>query len=176
MSVPMSKDVASLVLSEKANQLAHDAIGVRGRRLANGLAVLATLSGVASGVTGLADLAGKTGVAILGLLAGVSAACAVLALTMLKSADHLRTAGEYESLFLRTIVLDDSVPDREERLEGLREEFDDVVGNTRKTGVSLTNGQVLRYEKQARAILAYRVGPASAARAEVISLYEVLNP
>lgn len=52
-----------MLLSEKANQLGHDSIGIRGRRLTSVLLVLSALLGYLAGVTGLTDLVGKTAVA-----------------------------------------------------------------------------------------------------------------
>ena len=71
MSVPNLSGLASLLLSEKANQLGHDSIGTRGRRLTRVLLVLSALLGYLAGVTGLTDLVGKTAVAVLGIAAGV---------------------------------------------------------------------------------------------------------
>jgi hypothetical protein len=66
----MTRELSSLVLSEKANQLAHDAIGIRCRRLTTGLLVLSAVLGYAAGFTGLGDAMGKAGVTVLAFLAG----------------------------------------------------------------------------------------------------------
>lgn len=85
MSIPMTRELSSLIFSEKANQLAHDAIGVRCRRLTTGLLVLSAVLGYAAGFTGLGDAMGKAGVTVLAFLAGVTSTGTVLALTMFKS-------------------------------------------------------------------------------------------
>jgi hypothetical protein len=165
----MSANLASLLLSMKANQLGHDSVGGRGRRATSVLLVLSALLGYLAGVTGLADLIGKTVVAVLGILAGVSTTGAILALTMLKSGDHLRVAGEYELLFSKTVRHDEEKPEARVQHQELREAFDRVVEKTRTAGTSLTNGQVLRYERQARTALASEAGEANARKAKLLN-------
>ena len=144
----MSAELGSLVLSEKANQLAHDAIGILTRRLTTSLLVLSAVLGYVAGFTGLADLAGKTAVIVLGLLAGVVSTGAVLALTTFKPGDHLAIAGQYEQLLWATT----SLAGREEdaKLEQYLREFMRVVEKTRDRGIPLSNGQVRKYEKEAK--------------------------
>lgn len=170
MSAPMSVDLASLVLSEKANQLGHDSIGTLGRRLTSVLLVLSAILGYLAGITGLTDLVGKTAVAVIGIAAGVTATCAILALTMLKSGEHIRIAGEYELLFSRTVRLDKGTPEDQLRLQEFREAFDRVAEKSRIAGISLSNGQVIRYERRARAILALEVGEVNARKARLLSV------
>lgn len=169
MSAPMSAALASLVLSEKANQLGHDSIGTWGRRLTSALLILSAILGYLAGVTGLTGLVGKTAVAVLGIAAGVTTTSAILALTMLKSGEHLRIAGEYELLFIRTVRLDEGTSGDQLRHQEFREAFDRVVEKSRTAGISLSNGQVARYEGQARAILALEAGEANAVNAKLLN-------
>jgi hypothetical protein len=69
MSLPVSKKLASLLFSEKANQLAHARIGARGRRWTNGLLVLSAVLGYVAGFSGLVNLVGKTWVSLIALAA-----------------------------------------------------------------------------------------------------------
>jgi hypothetical protein len=170
MSDPISPGLASLLLSEKANQLGHDSIGTRGRRLTRVLLVLSALLGYLAGVTGLTDLVGKTAVAVLGIAAGVITTGAILALTMQKSDEHLRIAGEYELLFLKSARLVERNPEDQLRHREFREEFDRVVEKSRIERISLSNGQVIRFEKQARDILASAAGKANARKAKLLNV------
>jgi hypothetical protein len=144
----MTRELSSLIFSEKANQLAHDAIGVRCRRLTTGLLVLSAVLGYAAGFTGLGDAMGKAGVTVLAFLAGVTSTGTVLALTMFKSGEHLRFAGEYEQLLMATMPL--ALTEDAARFATCRDEFRRVVGRTRDAGVSLSQGQVRKYERMAR--------------------------
>ena len=105
MSIPMTGYQRDPILSEKANQLAHDAIGTWGRRSTNGLLFLSAVLGYGAGFSGLSDWIGKQGTAALGLAAGIATTIAVFMLITLKSADHLALAGEYEALYSRTAGL-----------------------------------------------------------------------
>jgi hypothetical protein len=144
----MTRELSSLDLSEKANQLAHDAIGIRCRRLTTGLLVLSAVLGYAAGFTGLGDVMGNAGVTVLAFLAGVTSTGTVLALTMLKSGEHLRFAGAYEQLLMATMPL--AINEDAAGLAKCRDEFSRVVGSTRDAGVSLSQGQVRKYERMAR--------------------------
>jgi hypothetical protein len=170
MSVPISCDLASLLLSAKANQLGHDSIGTLGRRLTQGLLILSAILGYLAGVTGLTDLVGKTTVAVLGIAAGVTTTSAILALTMQKPDEHLRIAGEYELLFSRSAQLNERNPEDQRRYRELREEFDRVVERSRLVRISLSNGQVSRCEGQARDILASAAGEANALKAKLLNV------
>ncbi len=159
MSLPASKELASLVFSEKVNQLAHDEIAARGRKLTNGLLVLSAVLGYLAGVSGLADLVGKVWVGAIALAAGISTTCLILAFTMLKSSDHLRTAGEYVQLYRLTVEIDDeTTPEGELRFQELWEAFFQVEDKTRAAGTALTPGQVAKYEKEAKEAMRMDLG------------------
>jgi hypothetical protein len=137
----MTRDLEDLILSEKANQLAHDAIGIRCRRITTGLVVLSAVLGYSAGASPVA----KT---LLAFFAGLAATAAVGALTVFKSGDHLRFAGEYEQVLMNTTTL--ARDDQGKGFEECRKHFFQIVARTRDAGVSLSDGQVVKYEKRAK--------------------------
>ena len=142
-----------MILSVKANQLAHDAIGTRGRRLTTGLLILSAILGYLAGVSALAHFIGKTAAAVLGIVAGLVSTCALLALTMQKPGDHLRVAGEYEALYLAAVQIDVSKPEAVRRIQECQKAFDRIAQQTRDSGIALTNGQQEKFGRKAREML-----------------------
>jgi hypothetical protein len=133
------------------------------------LLILSALFGYLAGVTGLTDLVGKTAVAVLGIAAGVATTSAILALTMLKSAAHLSAAGDYEKLFRAAVQLDERIAEDRLRHRKLRAESDRIAEDSRTAGISLSNGQVSRYEKQARTKLAAAAGDDNARKGRLLN-------
>lgn len=170
MSVPVSKKLASLLFSEKANQLAHARIGARGRRGTNGLLVLSAVLGYFAGFSGLVNLVGKTWVSLIALAAGISTTGVILALTTLKYSDHLRAAAEYELLYLRTIRVEEGTPEGQQRFSELWEAFEQVVDRVHAAGAALNPDQVTRYEEEARAALRKSRYPDAEKKAEILKV------
>jgi hypothetical protein len=160
VSIPPSRELRSLVLSETANKLGHDALGTRGRRLIAGLVVVAMVFGYAAGFTGLGGLFGEPVVEGLGLVAGIVSTVALWALTSMKPGEHLRLAGEYEQLLMATLPL--AGQEDTARYERCQRDFRELVRRSRDAGISLTNGQVTKYERMARAQLKVEYGVDSA--------------
>jgi hypothetical protein len=160
VSIPPSRELRSLVLSETANKLAHDALGTRGRRLVTGLVVGAAVLGYAVGFTGLGGLIGKPAVEVLGLVAGIVSTVAFWALTSMKPGEHLRFAGEYEQLLMATMPL--AGEEDTAKYERCQEDFKKLVRRTRDAGIALTNGQITKYERMARTQLKDEYGVDSA--------------
>jgi hypothetical protein len=162
VSIPPSRELRSLVLSETANKLGHDALGTRGRRLIAGLVVGAAVLGYAAGFAGLGGLFGKPTVEVLGLVAGLVSTVALWALTTMKPGEHLRLAGEYEQLLMATLSLAGREDENSARYKQCQKDFQDLVRRARDVGISLTIGQTTKYERMARAQLKDEYGVDSA--------------
>jgi hypothetical protein len=147
---PKSRELGNLILSAKAYQLAHDALGTRGHRMMTGLLVLSAIFGYLAGAAGLAALMGKTAASALGIVAGLVSTGALLALTTLKPGDHLRVAGQYQALFLATMQVDEGRPGDGRLFQEWREGFNRITDEATTAGIRLTNGQVRKYEREAR--------------------------
>lgn len=150
MSQPPSYAKASLLISEKANQLGHNAKGNQGRWWTNSFLGLSMLLGAVAGSTGLANLVSKTWVSIIALAATASTAVAISLLTTLKYDAHLRAQGKYAGLFHQTVRCDINTPDGVALFDLLWNDFGDVVGEVDSERVSLSNRQTRKYEKKAR--------------------------
>jgi hypothetical protein len=150
MSQPISYAKASLLISEKANQLGHNAKGNQGRWWANSFLGLSALLGAVAGSTGLADLVSKTWVSIIALAATASTTVAISLLTTLKYDAHLRAQGKYAALFHQTVRCDINTPDGVVHFDLLWKNFGDVVGEVDGERVSLNNSQTRKFERKAR--------------------------
>ena len=150
MSAPPVKEQASLLLSEKANQLGHASIGARGRRWTIGFLVLSTLLACIAGSTGLADLINKTWASVIALAASISTAGVILLFTTLKYDAHLRAQSKYQDLYLRTLACDVATRKGKALFEVLWEDFRRVVNEVNQEGASLAPGQVSKFEDKAR--------------------------
>lgn len=150
MSQPTSYAKASLLISEKANQLGHNAKGNQERWWTNGFLGLSALLGVVAGSAGLADLVSKTWVSIIALAATASTAVAISLLTTLKYDAHLRAQGKYAALFHQTVRCDINTPNGVAQFDLLWKNFGDVVGEVDCEQVSLNNNQTRKYEEKAR--------------------------
>jgi hypothetical protein len=150
MSQPRLYELGSLLISEKANQLGHNAKGNQGRRWTNILLGFSALLGVFAGSTGLADLVSKMWVSIIALAATATTAAVIFLLTTLKYDAHLRAQAKYEDLFHQTVRCDISTPDGAALFAHLWDDFGDIVREVNGERASLSNRQVLKYENKAR--------------------------
>jgi hypothetical protein len=153
MSDPPYKERASLLLSEKANQLGHASIGVRGRSWTNGFLVLSALLACVAGSTGLADLISKTWVSVIALAASLSTTVVILLLTTLKYDAHLRAQTKYQDLYLRTVGCDIEAYEGNVLFDTLWEDFRRVVEEVNQERASLTPRQVNKFENKAKELL-----------------------
>ena len=150
MSQPRLYELASLLISEKANQLGHNAKGDQGRWWTNSFLGLSAVLGAVAGSTGLADLVSKTWVSIIALAATASTTVAICLLTTLKYDAHLRAQGKYEDLFHQTVQCNINTPDGVELFKHLWNDFGNVVREVNGERASLSNRQVRKYEKEAK--------------------------
>lgn len=150
MAQPTLYQMASLLISEKANQLAHNARGDQGRWWTNGFLGLSLLLGAIAGSTGLADLVSKTWVSVIALAAAASTSVVISLMTTLKYDAHLRAQSKYADLFHRTVQCDIDSADGEVLFDLLWKDFGDVVREVDGEGASLSNRQIKKYEKKAR--------------------------
>ena len=150
MSVPNFKRKASLLLSEKANQIAHNSIGVFGRRWTTRFLALSITLGCIAGSTGLADLISKTWVSVIAIAASLSTALVILLLTTLKYDAHLRAQTRYQSLFMRTVGCDIRTPEGQAQFNCLWDEFWHVAELVDAEGAMLNRHQIRKYEQEAR--------------------------
>jgi hypothetical protein len=150
MSQPTSYAKASLLISEKANQLGHNAKGNQGRWWTNGFLGLSALLAAVAGSTGLADLVSKTWISVIALAATASTAVAISLLTTLKYDAHLRAQGKYAALFHQTVRCDINTTDGAALFDLLWKNFGNVVGEVDGERVSLNNSQTRKFEKKAR--------------------------
>jgi len=148
MSLPRSKDVADLLLSEKANQLGHARIGERGRFWTNTFLLISTLLGIAAGATGLADLISNREVGIIALAATLSTAFAFYLFTTLKYDAHLRAQGKYEDLYLRTLECNVETEEGVVLYAALRRDFRRIVNEVNNDRASLKSRQVTKCENE----------------------------
>jgi hypothetical protein len=107
--------------------LAHAAVGHRGRWVTNSLLVLSAALGYIAGFNGLAGLVSKVWISVIALAAGLSTTLAILALTMLKSGEHMRASAKYENIHLRILSCDASTPEGRALFSELWVEFRDFV-------------------------------------------------
>lgn len=150
MSQPRLYELASLLISEKANQLGHNAKGDQGRWWTNSFLGFSAILGAVAGSTGLADLVSKTWVSIIALAATASTTVAICLLTTLKYDAHLRAQGKYEDLFHQTVRCDINTRDGAALFDRLWNDFGDAVREVNGERASLSNRRVQKYEKKAR--------------------------
>lgn len=150
ISLPTLKDVASLLLSEKANQLGHASIGSRGLFWTTVFLAISALLGCVAGSTGLADLISKTWVSAIALAAALSTTIVILLLTTLKYDAHLRAQTKYEDLYLRTVGCDVTTTEGQKLFNVLWRRFRRIVSEVNAEKASLNPRQVTRFEAKAR--------------------------
>jgi len=157
MSVPRLKDVASLLLSEDANHLAHASVGVRRRFWTNAFLGFSALLGCVAGSTGLADLLSKTWVSVIALAATLSTTIVILFLTMFKYDAHLRVQAKYQDLYMRTLGCDVTTAKGLALYKALYDEFM-LVARESNQEAPLSNRQVTKFENKARKKLPTEIG------------------
>lgn len=151
MSLPTDRVKTSLLISERANYLGHNAKRAQGQRWTNSIVGLSALLGVVAGSTGLADLVSKTWVSIIALAAAASSTVAISLLQTSKSDAHQRAQAKYEDLYQRTGECDINAPGGEALFDRLYEEFRDIVKEVNeKDHASLKNWQTKRFWKKAK--------------------------
>jgi hypothetical protein len=153
-----SLELASLILSTRANRLGHNDLGVRGRRTGTALLVVSGVSSLAATITGLGEIIGKAGIGVLAAVATVSTWLAIFVLTTFKSADHLRAAGAYARVYSDLVGLNESTPEGVARREELRAAFLQIGRDTDAGNYGLTNKQQDKYMERARKGLEAELG------------------
>jgi hypothetical protein len=154
VALPSSDQVASFLLDAKANAMGHGTIGARGRRTTNIVLLVSTVLSLVAGAGVLADFLSQTTVGLISLGAAIASATAIACLQTLKSDQHLRLQGEYESVSVRLVGCDSPKPGKENecgmRYNKCKEDFFRAVEDAKSDKVSLTPKQVEKYRELAR--------------------------
>jgi hypothetical protein len=114
--------------------------------------VLLVVAAVLSAIAGAAGLAGlnKVSVGVLTLVSAAITAAVISALTFLKFDEHLRAAGEYDALYLRTLACDESARMGDPLFDQLWKAYGDTAARVDASGARLTDRQIDKYEPMAR--------------------------